>query len=131
MVLRSMAEPRITARTIRPATIIVSRMVLLWQARHPRSSSYMFTAFAIAPAAWRYSPRSAAPAKQLGRRAPTEFTLIIDIRQLLPASVTHDETVWREFGSPRRREAACLISAPCWCRREVTHPSEIKSLVRK
>jgi hypothetical protein len=35
MVLRSMAEHRITARTVRPATIIVSRMVLLWQARHP------------------------------------------------------------------------------------------------
>src|SRR6516165_2912321 len=35
MVLRSMAEPRITERNVRPATIIVSRMVLLWQARHP------------------------------------------------------------------------------------------------
>src|SRR5580692_433746 len=35
MVLRSMAEHRITARTVRPATIIVSRMVLLWQAQHP------------------------------------------------------------------------------------------------
>jgi hypothetical protein len=35
MVLRSMAEHRITGRTVRPATIIVSRMVLLWQGRHP------------------------------------------------------------------------------------------------
>ena len=40
------------------------------------------------------------------RSASPRLTLIIDVAQRLTIGVTHDETVWRDFGSPRRREAA-------------------------
>jgi hypothetical protein len=45
-------------------------------------------------------------AKQLGRRAPSRLTLIINVAQRLTIGVAHDEAVGRDFGSPRRREAA-------------------------
>jgi hypothetical protein len=44
-------------------------------------------------------------AEQLGGGAPPRLTLIIDLAQRLPIGVTHDETVWRDFSSPRWREA--------------------------
>src|SRR5215467_4042225 len=37
-------------------------------------------------------------AEQLGRRSPARFAFVIDIPNLLPASVTHDEAVGRDFG---------------------------------
>ena len=44
--------------------------------------------------------------EQLGRRSPPRLTLIIDVGELLPVGVPHDETVRRYFRRPRRREAA-------------------------
>jgi hypothetical protein len=44
-------------------------------------------------------------AEQLGGRAATGFVLIISVAQRLTIGVTHDETVWRDFGRPRWWEA--------------------------
>src|SRR6266576_3122377 len=45
-------------------------------------------------------------AEQLCCRAAAGLAFIIDIAQLLTVGVTHNETGWRYFGSPGRREAA-------------------------
>src|SRR5262249_39024735 len=54
----------------------------------------------------RRNPARLVLAEQLGRRAPPRFALVINVCDLLPVGVTHDETVGCDFGSPWRREAA-------------------------
>src|SRR5262245_38416387 len=54
----------------------------------------------------RRSPPRPVLAEQLGRPPPPRFALVINVCDLLPVGVTHDETVGCDFGSPWRREAA-------------------------
>jgi hypothetical protein len=40
------------------------------------------------------------------RCSATGFAFIINVAKRPPVGITHDETVWRDFGGPRCREAA-------------------------
>jgi hypothetical protein len=84
-----------------------SRQLCKAKAQESRRYQRSFSGLAI-PAAWRRvncDPPRLIFAEQLGRSAATGFAFIIDVAQCLTVCVTHDETVRRYFGRPRRWEA--------------------------
>jgi hypothetical protein len=63
---------------------------------------------AVAPAAYvGRDPSRFVFGKQLGRRSTAGILFIIDIRQLLPGAVLHDEAGFQFIYRPGWREAAC------------------------